>query len=244
MPTGVGMHATHPELLALGAPTKLRGLLASPSTVRHRADRSVRSTRPMHATLWGPRFTPARCLTVLAILSTISAVGTLAAPMLASHPLALVLLSPRLPFLALAGGHVSPLVLIPLVAARLCVGDVFHFHLGASARDASLRRRLRASRVGAKVASVAALRRGVGTLRGWVAGVRSHRATRSVRRRLPADGAIARHGLLLAILVRPIGRHLALAGASGTCGRRVAVVDVVGTMAYVVGVVVAAGAVI
>jgi len=43
--------------------------------------------------------------------------------------------------------------------------------------------------------------------------------------------------IIVGILVRPIGRHLFLAGASGACPRRVAVADVVGTLAYVVAVV-------
>ena len=84
----------------------------------------------MAASRIGTQLTPTRCLGALATLSTVSVIGTLAAPVLLDRPLALVALSPRLPFLVLAGERTSPLLLVPVAALRLCAGDLFHFQLG------------------------------------------------------------------------------------------------------------------
>ena len=167
----------------------------------------------MRSTSVDAHLTPARCLAGIGALSAVSAAGTLSAPALLGQPLALVLLSPRLPFLALAGASVRPGLLIPCVALRLCAGDVFHFRLGRTGPDTALGRRLQASRV---------------TRLRWIV---------AARMRLARHEVIARHSILVGIVVRPIGRHLFLAGASGTCGRRVAVADAVGTLAYVAAVV-------
>lgn len=182
----------------------------------------------MHATPVGTRFTTTRCLGALALLSSLSAVGTLGSPSLLHQPLLLVLLSPRLPFLALASAHVSPFVLVPVSVARLCAGDVFHFHLGSNGAH----RRLADHRV-LGIAGVTRARRAFARYRPVVA----------VRARLRAWGPVARNGVLLAVLVRPVGRHLTVAGAAGTCPRRVAIADLVGTMAYVAVVVLAGTAV-
>ena len=172
----------------------------------------------MPASRIGTRLTPARCLGALAGLSTVSLAGTAAAPVLLDRPLALVALSPRLPFLVLAVGHVPPAVLIAVAAARHCAGDLFHFQLGrtgTSTRAASWLREHRLAR---------------------------HHRVRRARERLQRHRTATRHGILVAVLVRPVGRHLAIAGAAGTCPRRVAIADLAGTLAYVVGVIVAAGA--
>jgi hypothetical protein len=67
----------------------------------------------------------------LAILSAVSAAGTLAAPALQSrNPLLLVALSPRLPFLLLAVPRVGFLPFMATGTVRLCLADPFHFRLG------------------------------------------------------------------------------------------------------------------
>jgi hypothetical protein len=47
----------------------------------------------------------------------------------------------------------------------------------------------------------------------------------------------ARSTAILAVLIRPVGRHVALAGAGGASPVSVAIADVAGTVAYVVAVV-------
>lgn len=134
----------------------------------------------------------------LAILSLVSAGGTLAAPVLhGRNPLLLMALSPRLPFLLLAVPRVEfvPFVLIGTV--RLCLADPFHFRFGRS---------------------VGWLRHGKGRLIPRLVG---HRWAR------PATAA--------AVVLRPNGRHLALAGAVGLPTWVVVALDVVGTVAYVAG---------
>ena len=67
----------------------------------------------------------------LAILSAVSAAGTLAAPVLQSrNPLLLMALSPRLPFLLLAIPRVGFLPFMAVGTARLCLADPFQFRLG------------------------------------------------------------------------------------------------------------------
>jgi hypothetical protein len=67
----------------------------------------------------------------LAILSLVSAVGTLAAPVLqSSNPLLLMALSPRLPFLVLAVPRVGLVPFVAIGTVRLCLADPFHFRLG------------------------------------------------------------------------------------------------------------------
>ena len=134
----------------------------------------------------------------LAILSLVSAGGTLAAPVLHDrNPLLLMALSPRLPFLLLAVPRVGfvPFVLIGTV--RLCLADPFHFRLGRN---------------------LGCVRRGKGRLTSHLAG---HRWAR------PAAAA--------AVVLRPNGRHLALAGAVGLPTWVVVALDVVGTVAYLAG---------
>lgn len=164
-----------------------------------------------------PRLTPARSLTALALLSAASLAGTVAFPALRGQPIALVALSPRLPFLVLAGDHADARILVPIVLIRLCLADVFHFHLGQHGATSPIVARLGRHR---------ALDRPL--LR------RSARLVQRHRR-------LAQRSVLLAVLIRPVGRHVALAGASGTCPRRTAVADVAGTLAYVLVVVGVAG---
>ena len=134
----------------------------------------------------------------LAILSLVSAGGTLAAPVLhGRNPLLLVALSPRLPFLLLAVPHVGFIPFVLIGPMRLCLADPFHFRFG---------RRLGQSR------------QGKGRLAPRLVG---HRWAR------PATAA--------AVVLRPNGRHLALAGAVGLPTWVVVALDVVGTVAYLAG---------
>lgn len=66
----------------------------------------------------------------LAVLSVISAAGTVAAPLLRGNPLLLVVLSPRLPFLLLAAPRIGLGPFVVVGTARLCLADPFHFRLG------------------------------------------------------------------------------------------------------------------
>jgi hypothetical protein len=134
----------------------------------------------------------------LAILSLVSAGGTLAAPVLhGRNPLLLMALSPRLPFLLLAVPRVEFVPFVLIGTARLCLADPFHFRFGRS---------------------VGWLRHGKGRLMPRLVG---HRWAR------PATAA--------AVVLRPNGRHLALAGAVGLPTWVVVALDVVGTVAYVAG---------
>lgn len=134
----------------------------------------------------------------LAILSLVSAGGTLAAPVLhGRNPLLLVALSPRLPFLLLAVPHVGFIPFVLIGTMRLCLADPFHFRFGRSLGQS---------------------RQGKGRLAPRLVG---HRWAR------PATAA--------AVVLRPNGRHLALAGAVGLPTWVVVALDVVGTVAYLAG---------
>jgi hypothetical protein len=139
-------------------------------------------------------------------VSLISALGAVAAPALAGTPLLLVALTPRLPFLLLAAHRVPGLLLLVVATARLCVTDVHYFALGRRWGPAASERLQR---------------------------LRSRWRLPSWRRPpwLPA-----RTTAILAVLIRPVGRHVALAGAGGVSPVTVALADVAGTLAYVVGV--------
>lgn len=182
-----------------------------------------RSGEPARADGSGPlgareRAPVRRCLAVLGVLSVASAGGTVGAPALWNQPLVLVLLTPRLPFIAHASGHVHWSILAPLVVARLCLADPAHFLLGRHGGDAA-RLRLRRWSQRSRLFRWAALSPG-GTV---------HRALARVT---PAS----RGSAAAVVAVRPIGRHLMLAGASHARPRTVAVADVAGTVLYVVAV--------
>jgi hypothetical protein len=134
----------------------------------------------------------------LAILSLVSAAGTLAAPVLQGrNPLLLMAMSPRLPFLLLAVPHVGFVPFVAIGTVRLCLADPFHFRLG---------RRLGSCRP----------RRGRLALR-----LVGHRW--------------ARPAAVVAVGLRPNGRHLALAGAVGLRAWVVAALDLGGTVLYLAG---------
>lgn len=168
------------------------GPLPTPEPLWPRVRRTLDSLRPA-----GPPPPPGRSARVLvaglAVLSTISVVGTAASPVLLEHPLVLIALAPRLPFLALAAADAGMLPFLALGLVRLCVGDPLHFLLGRRYGPALVERILGRRR--------------------WLA-------------RLAGGSG------LLAVAVRPIGRHLVLAGAAGTPARAVVVADVAGTLVY------------
>ena len=133
----------------------------------------------------------------LAILSLVSAGGTLAAPVLQAHnPLLLMALSPRLPFLLLAVPHVGFVPFVAIGTARLCLADPFHFRFG----------------------------RRLGRLR--------HDGGRLGRRLV--GHRLARPATAVAVVLRPNGRHLALAGAVGLHPWTVIALDLAGTVLYLV----------
>jgi hypothetical protein len=134
----------------------------------------------------------------LAILSLVSAGGTLAAPVLQSrNPLLLMALSPRLPFLLLAVPRVGLVPFVAIGTVRLCLADPFHFRLG----------------------------RRLGPLR--------HSRGRLARRFV--GHRWARSATATAVVLRPNGRHLALAGAVGLRTPIVVALDVGGTVLYLAG---------
>lgn len=133
----------------------------------------------------------------ISALSALSAGATVASPALLAHPLLLVALTPRLPFLLLASGR-SPLLVFLLVGgARLCAADVSWYRIGRRLGPAAL------DRVPVRC------------------------------RRLVAGAPRVRDATLLtAVLIRPVGRHLAAAGAVGISPLVVGVVDVIGTLGF------------
>lgn len=166
-----------------------------------------------------------RCLLALAGLSAVSAAATVAAPALWDRPVLLLALTPRMPFLVHAGREASWWLVGPVAVARLCLGDPFHYLLGRHGITASAPR-----------------------LRAWV----RRRMLRSRVRALAPGGlahvvvtrvaAVATRSVPLLVMVRPIGRHLVLAGTLRTSAGVVAAADVAGTVAYV-ALVLAGGAV-
>ncbi len=140
-----------------------------------------------------------RCpiLATIAVCSAVSALSTAVSPALLGSPLLLVVLSPRLPFLALAAAGTPAPVFVLVASARLLVTDPLYFVLGR--------------RHGAAAAA-------------FVAG------------RLGRCGNLALRCAPLAVLLRPVGRHLVLAGAGRSRVWLVVVADLVGTLAYVLAV--------
>jgi hypothetical protein len=161
----------------------------------------------------------------LAVLSLVSATGTLAAPALRGNPLLLMALSPRLPFLVLAARRIGPVPFVVVGTARLCLADPFHFRLGRRlGRSAGGGAASGGAAEGARgrFAAIAGCRWVTGIVGGrWFARLAGHRLAR------PASGA--------AVLVRPNGRNLALAGAVGLRAGLVAALDLSGTVLYLAG---------
>lgn len=76
----------------------------------------------------------------LAGLSAVSTVATASAPVLATWPLLLVALSPRLLFLSLAAPHAPALAFVAVATARLSLADPFHYRLGRTCASSATRR--------------------------------------------------------------------------------------------------------
>ncbi|HVF15049.1 MAG TPA: hypothetical protein VM942_10640 [Acidimicrobiales bacterium] len=148
----------------------------------------------------------------LVVLTGASVVGNLLAPsLLTAHPLLLVALAPRTPYLAAAAGQVPFAPFVGVALLRLCAADPSHFLLGRLHGDratAALHRRRRDRNDP----------EGRGGRRGW-------------RSRL--IGLWDRLGLVL-VALSPSGKVLVLAGASRLTHGRVATAAVAGTLAQVV----------
>ena len=130
----------------------------------------------------------------LALLSVVSVIGTVAAPVLTHTPLLLIALSPRLPFLAMAAGQVSSVPFLLVAVPRLLLADPVYFLFGRNHGAAAL-----AALPGAK-------------------------------------GRLARIAAVsapLLVLLRPVGRHVALAGAGRSRWWLVALADLASTVVYV-----------
>lgn len=136
-------------------------------------------------------------LVPLAVLSLVSAAGTLAAPALRGSPLLLMALSPRVPFLLFAVPSVGLVPFLLVGTMRLCLADPFHYRIGRRVAD------------------------GCGTGGRLAARIAGHR--------------LARPSAAAAVVLRPNGRHLALAGAVGLPAPVVVGLDVAGTLLYLAG---------
>jgi hypothetical protein len=76
----------------------------------------------------------------IALMSAVSAVGTVCTPLLLDHPILLMMLSPRVIFLGMAASSLSLLPFVFLATIRLCLVDPFHFLLGRRHGEKVLRR--------------------------------------------------------------------------------------------------------
>jgi len=63
-------------------------------------------------------------------MSGVSLIGTACTPLLLGHPLALMLLSPRIIFMGMAAGKMSLIPFVLLASLRLSMTDPFHFLIG------------------------------------------------------------------------------------------------------------------
>jgi hypothetical protein len=180
----------------------------------------------------------------LAVLSVVSAGATLAAPALRGNPLLLMALTPRLPFLVLAARRIGPVPFVAVGTVRLCLADPFHFRLGrrlgrsagggaagAGGAGAAGPGGAGAAGPGGGGATGAGRNRLAGLAGGrWFAGILGGRwFTRLAGHRLARPASVA------AVVVRPNGRNLALAGAVGLRAGLVAALDLGGTVLYLAG---------
>ena len=94
-----------------------------------------------------------------------------------------------------------------MATARLCLADPLHFGLGRRLGE-------------------------------WSPGRPGRTALHRVSDRV-LRATRGKHGKLIAgglVFVRPISRHLTIAGATGICGRTVAALDIAGTLLYLVAI--------
>jgi hypothetical protein len=87
----------------------------------------------------------------LVALSLVSTLATAGSPWLARWPLVLAMLSPRVPFLALAAVGTPLPVFLVLGTARLCIADPFHYLLGRRLADAGLARVRTSGRIAPRI---------------------------------------------------------------------------------------------
>lgn len=139
---------------------------------------------------------------IIGALSAVSLVGTLAAPALIRHPLALVVLSPRMAFLAVASTKLDLALFLLVGLVRLSVTDPVYFSLGR-----------RSGALAFEDLDARAPHR-------WWARQLCWLKDRS-------SGVLA-----VALLVRPNARHIGLAGAQGMHGGWAIALSTAGTLAY------------
>ena len=187
-------------------------LFAWPSPARagdlQQPDGSVACTRGVDLALEAPPFGTFRAPPprgagrsllpiVIGVVSAISAAATAASPALLEHPLVLVGLSPRVPFLALAASDTPMWLFLAVALPRSLLTDPIYFTLGRRHGAAAL---------------------------AWFPG---------------RGGRLARIAALsapLLVLIRPIGRHLALAGAGRCRTGLVVIADLAGTAAFLLAI--------
>jgi len=135
----------------------------------------------------------------IAALSGVSAVATVISPALLAHPLLLVALTPRVPFLVLASTQTPLPVFLVVACLRLCLVDIFWFRIGRRLGPTAL-----------------------------------DRLPRRLRRLASGAPRARRLTVSALVLVRPIGRHLAAAAAVGLRSELVLVLDLAGTLGFLV----------
>jgi hypothetical protein len=145
-------------------------------------------------------------LAVIVLFTILSLIGTVSAPALVHHPLLLVLLSPRLAFLALASTRLDLGVFLLAGLVRLSATDPVYFALGR--------------RVGHR------------TFEDLAAQAGSRRWARRACWLRERSGAV----LAFAVLLQPNARHVGLAGAQGMHGGWVAALSGAGTLAYLLAI--------
>jgi hypothetical protein len=151
---------------------------------------------------WDPRY---RSLTLpLLGLTVASTVGIVASPWLIRWPLLLAMLTPRMPFLALAARTTSAPVFLAAGLVRLCIGDPFQYLLGRRLSADGQRR----------------------SARRWM--------PPWLGRQLDRWARVQTSACVVSIVLRPVGRHLFAAGALRARPLAVATADVLSTAALLI----------
>jgi len=164
---------------------------------------------------------PARwLLAAIGAVTVISSAATVASPYLVERaPLLLMCLSPRVAFLGIAAGGTPLLTFLVLGTARLALTDPLHYLVGRRL-DATLHEAPTPQRAGTR------------------ARARLSRLTARVPRPLRVA---ARPACYFAVLVRPNGANLLWAGTQRLPVRRIALIDLIGTVTYLLAVHTGAG---
>lgn len=197
-----------PDARRRGAPRPLSSPLPSPDTRRRRPLSSLRTLRSSPAARRGALLGAA-----ITLLSGLAVLGDLLSPALRDrHPMALVLLTPRTPYLVAAADEVPFAVFLVAAVVRLCAADPLHFMLGRTTGPAGMAaagrvtRRVGTGRRGRLLQGAVARARSSGSSPLWLAGV----------------------------AVSPTSKSMLVTGAAGVGARRVACADLAGTLLRVV----------